>query len=261
MEATSKAILHWNEMGRTRQWSALYSDHIDSRNVHVVTRKLRTLQMLASEKPGAMLDIGCGPGILVKEVLEMGYRFAGMDLADEMLKEGRERWGENDRISFRVGDVEKIPAPDGSFEALTCLGVVEYLQDFPAAIREMKRVLKPGGVAIVSNHNRVHVDAVALKIIAPLRLLALPLVRQVKKSKPDDLKRLLLQPKEFDACMQAEGFELDGFAYYHYTPMSYPFHVLMPNLSYRFNRMFESFYRQRGMGFFAHGYIGKYRKG
>jgi ubiquinone/menaquinone biosynthesis C-methylase UbiE len=256
----SQAIAHWDEMGRTRAWSALYTNQLDSRNVHVVYRKIRTLSLLQSEKPGSLLDIGCGPGILVKEVVDRGFSYTGIDMAGHMLEEATQTWAGTPKVEFKAGDAENLPMPDGSVNAITCLGLIEYLPNLDSAIREMRRVLAPGGVAIVSNHNRLHLDAFVIGALTPIRKLLLPLVHRVKTSKPDTLKRLLLQPSEVDKAMEHAGFRLEGFSYYHFTPVPYPFTVLAPRLSHRVNSTFENLHGVRAAGLIAHGYIGKYRK-
>lgn len=260
MDPKPKVIAHWDEMGRTRQWSSLYESEIDSRNVHVVTRKIRTLEMLRGETAGTLLDIGCGPGVLVTETLDLGFNYVGMDLAEEMLKEGRVKWGENERVAFRTGDIENIPMADATSQALTCLGVIEYVPDLDAAIKEMHRVLKPGGVAIISNHNKLHIDNVVIGALKPLRWIVLPLVRSVRQARPDSLHRRLLQPSQLDEIMAKAGFTLEEFAFYHFTPLPYPFTVLMPKMAHTVNHHFERFCHTRSMGFWAHGYIGKYQK-
>jgi 2-polyprenyl-3-methyl-5-hydroxy-6-metoxy-1,4-benzoquinol methylase len=260
MNADSAVIAHWNEMGRTKRWSSLYTDKVDTRNVHVVTRKIRTLEMLRAVSTGKLLDIGCGPGVLVEEVLNMGFDYLGMDLAEEMLSEGRARWGENQRIAFRTGDIEHIPAEADSFQAVICLGVIEYVSDLVAAIRELKRVLKLGGVAIISNHNKIHIDNLVITALTPLRWIVLPVVRRLRTARPDNLRRLLMQPSQLDTLMAEAGFLLDDFALYHFTPLPYPFTVLAPRLTHAVNFCFENCYHRRRMRFLAHGYIGKYRK-
>ncbi len=107
------------------------------------------------DKPGgAVLDIGCGPGITVNHLIEQGCRFYGVDLSEEMINECQRRFGHLSSTQFSVGRIERIEFPDGFFDAVVCMGVVEYLDDDLPAVREMARVLKLGGTLIVTLPNR-----------------------------------------------------------------------------------------------------------
>ncbi len=107
------------------------------------------------DKPGGtVLDIGCGPGITVHHLVGQRCRFYGVDLSEEMISECRRRFSHLSTARFSVGRIEQIEFPDGCFDAVLCMGVVEYLDDDLPAIREMARVLKPGGTLIVTLPNR-----------------------------------------------------------------------------------------------------------
>lgn len=91
-----------------------------------------------------ILDIGCGTGAN----LEMLSRFGdaqGVDVSVDALAFCRERGLGN----VRHGEAERLPWKDGSFDLVTGLDVVEHLDDDAAGLREMRRVLRPGGYAFV----------------------------------------------------------------------------------------------------------------
>jgi ubiquinone/menaquinone biosynthesis C-methylase UbiE len=70
-----------------------------------------------------------------------------MDVSEAMVKYAQEHYHPE---RFRTGDIEQMSFPDNTFDAVTCLGVVEYLNQDEPALREMWRVLKPGGWAIIT---------------------------------------------------------------------------------------------------------------
>jgi SAM-dependent methyltransferase len=91
-----------------------------------------------------ILDIGCGTGAN----LEMLSRFGeaeGVDVSTEALAFCRERGLQN----VRQGEAEHLPYEDGSFDLVTGLDVVEHLDDDVAGVREMRRVLRPNGRALL----------------------------------------------------------------------------------------------------------------
>jgi ubiquinone/menaquinone biosynthesis C-methylase UbiE len=107
----------------------------------VLTRYLDALPDGAS-----LLDVGCGTGNLVER---LGGRFecAGCDPAEEMLRRARAR---NPGVDLRVAPAEQLPFEAGCFDAVLCIEVMRYLADPRPALRELARVLRPGGLALVT---------------------------------------------------------------------------------------------------------------
>jgi len=87
-----------------------------------------------------MLDAGCGTGLMLQELRPMGT-VEGVDISEEALQFCRKRGLEN----VRNADVRALPFDDGQFDFVTALDVLEHLDDDAAALREFRRVLKPGG--------------------------------------------------------------------------------------------------------------------
>jgi SAM-dependent methyltransferase len=91
-----------------------------------------------------ILDVGCGTGAN----LEMLGRFGdadGVDVSPEAITFCKERGLNN----VRPGEAERLPYADNSFDLVTALDVVEHLDDDVAGLREMRRVLRPGGRALL----------------------------------------------------------------------------------------------------------------
>ena len=101
--------------------------------------------------PGSVaLEVGCGRGAgadLIRKEFQPSVLYA-MDLDLEMLRRGRTYLLEGKRkdISFYVADVLRIPARDESLDAVFGFGVLHHVLDWESALREIVRVLKPGGV-------------------------------------------------------------------------------------------------------------------
>jgi ubiquinone/menaquinone biosynthesis C-methylase UbiE len=94
-----------------------------------------------------MLDLGCGTGYHLNRYRERGYELAGVDGSEEMLRQARLL---NPEIEFKQADVEQIPFPDASFDLVMSIEVLRYLPDLGPSLREIARVLKPGGTALVT---------------------------------------------------------------------------------------------------------------
>lgn len=111
---------------------------------------LRSLNLQPGEN---VLDVGSGPGLLVRDLANAvgeGGRACGLDVSDAMLQIGRHRCADQPWVSFDEGDAMELPYEDASFDAVVSTQVYEYVADIPGALAEIRRVLRPGGrVAIL----------------------------------------------------------------------------------------------------------------
>ena len=99
-----------------------------------------------------MLDAGCGPGFYVSEIVErVGPEgsLVGVDASGPMLALAAKRCEAHDNVSFHEGDVTALPVGDAEFDRVLSVQVLEYVADIPAALAELKRVLKPGGRLLI----------------------------------------------------------------------------------------------------------------
>lgn len=94
-----------------------------------------------------VLEAGCGMGQFVKFLSDKGYKIKGIEINDDAVKIANKVFPELEIIS---GDVSKLPYPNESFGGVLSLGVVEHFIEGPVqALKEMYRVMKPGGVALI----------------------------------------------------------------------------------------------------------------
>ncbi len=118
-------------------------------------RRARCLDMLTPLPRGAKVaDIGCGPATFVDDLLKAGFEVIATDIAPHMIEDGRKRFAGHSHVRFEVMPADKIPVADGELDAVTAMGLVEYLNDEKAVYREAKRALKPGGRLIVTYPHR-----------------------------------------------------------------------------------------------------------
>ncbi|UCG57071.1 MAG: class I SAM-dependent methyltransferase [Phycisphaerales bacterium] len=99
-------------------------------------------------KHGPILEAGCGSGRFVKYLHDRGYDCRGIENCKSTVENVRKKWPELDILE---GDVEQMPYPDNMFEGIISIGVIEHFKEGPARVLgEMRRVLAPGGVALVT---------------------------------------------------------------------------------------------------------------
>lgn len=106
------------------------------------------LEVLRSARPERVADIACGTGILAAliEAELAPAEVHGFDLSTGMLAKARER---SDTVQWQVASAMELPLADGSVDAVTCTAAFPFF-DQPAALREFRRVLAPGGRAVVT---------------------------------------------------------------------------------------------------------------
>lgn len=114
-------------------------------------RRWRTAMVdaIAAGKPRRVLDVATGTaGVALMLAARTGAEVTGVDLTEEMLRRGRSRVsaaGER-RIRLAVARAEQLPFDDGAFDALTFTYLLRYVADPAATLRELVRVVRPGGV-------------------------------------------------------------------------------------------------------------------
>ena len=102
-------------------------------------------------KPGmSLLDCGCGPGVMTVDLAAVVApgNVVGVDLESSQFTVGQQRAQERavSNIRFEVGNILDLAFPDNSFDAVFAHGVLYHLSDPGAALTELYRVLKPGGI-------------------------------------------------------------------------------------------------------------------
>ncbi|HSL63696.1 MAG TPA: class I SAM-dependent methyltransferase [Gaiellaceae bacterium] len=100
-----------------------------------------------------VLDVATGTAAVAIELARTrGCRVVGLDQSPEMLQVGRRRVAEaglTGRITLVEGRAERLPYPDGTFDALTCTYLLRYVDDPAATLTELARVVRPGGTVAI----------------------------------------------------------------------------------------------------------------
>ena len=102
-----------------------------------------------------ILDVGCGGGLLAEEFAALGARVTGVDPSVDSLAAARgHARASGFAIHYQHGVGEQLPLPDASFDAAYCCDVLEHVDDVGRTVREIARVLRPGGVFLYDTINR-----------------------------------------------------------------------------------------------------------
>ncbi len=137
-----------NTSGMNRNF---YKNYFEIEQNHWLMRVRRTIaedvlkKYLSTEhKKFKIFDFGCGSGIFVNELRSLGYDASGADVSEEAVNFGHLRGVKN----IKVQDSHKFDSVDNQFDAVFGMNVLEHLEDESWAIREIYRVLKPGGIFV-----------------------------------------------------------------------------------------------------------------
>lgn len=137
------------------EWGKKYSQNGSFRERY---RVLTDMVPEAFQKPGVRIaDIGCGAGNLSHYFLERGCQVTGLDQSQEMLDKAgvyNRDYVRKGRAEFILGDALHTSFQDRTFDFLVASSILEYLDDPDAFGREIHRLLRPGGQALISVPNR-----------------------------------------------------------------------------------------------------------
>lgn len=120
----------------------------------------KAVELLKEDRPRRILDVATGTGDLAIKALEVDpAKIVGVDISEEMLERGREKIEERDlgdRITLQAGDAEKLPFSDSQFDAALVAFGVRNFEDLGRGLREIRRVLSPGGRLVILEFSQPH---------------------------------------------------------------------------------------------------------
>lgn len=136
--------------GLANSWNRNYasSPHFKAR--------LQVIQiMLRDARKGTALDLGCGSGYISLMLAGLGYDVFGVDVSSRMIDQARSIFEKRNQVGqFAVGDATNLKLASNFFDVVTCMSVLEWIEDIGKSIQEIARVMKPGGILIVSVPNK-----------------------------------------------------------------------------------------------------------
>ncbi len=145
------------------RWAGRYEEDRTSR--WLADLQAEALRTLRPAKDDRMLDIGCGTGAAVREAAPAVERAVGVDLSPAMVARARELAADLPNADFREADSELLPFGDDAFTAILCTTSFHHYPDPDRAIREMARVLAPGGRVVIGDGCSDRLAARALDLV------------------------------------------------------------------------------------------------
>jgi 2-polyprenyl-6-hydroxyphenyl methylase/3-demethylubiquinone-9 3-methyltransferase len=153
-----------------------------------------------------LLDVGCGGGLLSERFASLGCTVTGIDRSLPTLAAARahaEKSGLG--IDYLEGSAESLPFDSAQFDVVCCCDVLEHVDDLDVVVREISRVLKPGGVFLFDTINRTfRSKLVAIKLAQDWRLTRL-VPRNVH------VWEKFIRPRELGVVMERHGLSKGEF--------------------------------------------------
>jgi SAM-dependent methyltransferase len=139
---------------------------------------------------GPICDMGCGPGQIARYLHRKGVATLGVDLSSQMIAEAQRL---NPEIHFHQGDMLSLPDADKSWGGIAAFYCIIHIprQRVVDALREMKRVLKPGGILLITFHIGSEIEHL-----------------DEWWEKPVNLDFAFYQPEEMETWLKEAGYEL-----------------------------------------------------
>jgi ubiquinone/menaquinone biosynthesis C-methylase UbiE len=159
-------MAHGHDVDRFNRWATSYDRHWMQRIIfNPIQRAVLEVAEEQVGRPGAILDVGCGTGKLLKSARSRfpDARLVGVDAAEEMVKYAQAT-SPAGTIEFRQAMAEELPFPNGSFDLVFSTMTFHHWQDQARGAAEVARVLTPGGRWLLA-------DFVASGFMKPLRAL------------------------------------------------------------------------------------------
>jgi ubiquinone/menaquinone biosynthesis C-methylase UbiE len=212
----------WKEDVRSRfspqedsvKWDRMYGE--ETENLEDEFFRLRrdfTVAYVAAHygTDAAICDLGCGAGPVISVLLERGYDPVGLDYSADMLRNAATRiaTGTPGRRPLARSDIQALPLRDESFDCAICLGVISYVEHYENIIREIRRILKPGGTAIVTYRNEKNL--VVSDPVGPFRYAAKKTLRALGLASRTFRIGHYMSFKEVRRALQRNGLTVEAF--------------------------------------------------
>jgi len=135
------------------------ADSYDEKHVEIfnsveqerLAKVVAEVRSLAARPAPDMLDVGAGTGNLSLKFLSVGCRVCAADVSSRALEQRARKVPDGSLLSTRLLVDNRLPFPDGSFDIVGAYSVLHHIPDYLFAVREMARVLRPGGLIYIDH--------------------------------------------------------------------------------------------------------------
>jgi len=185
--------------------SSFWDDHWQGENLNWQMAAAKNSELIPIfkrhlPKNGKILEAGCGQGIFVNALRELGYDIEGIDFGIQTVSQINREFP---NLPIKMGDIFKLPYPNNCLDAYISLGVIEHYQNnWQEPIKEASRVLKNGGFILVS-----------VPYYNWFRRLYLP-IRDLFRRRNDEFYAYVFKKNEIEDAITKAGFTVKTREFY-----------------------------------------------
>ncbi len=140
----------------SRDYFATVADKWDEMRAGYFSEAVRDKALAAAgvDEGRTAADVGTGTGFVTEALIEAGLSVIAVDRSPEMLDRLEAKFGSTGRVECRLGGGNDLPLKDGEVDYVFANMYLHHVEEPPAAVAEMARVLKPGGVMVITDLDR-----------------------------------------------------------------------------------------------------------
>jgi ubiquinone/menaquinone biosynthesis C-methylase UbiE len=241
-------------------WRDIYRDAGLEGMIYQYRRRtgLAWIEALGLPAGARILEVGCGAGLTACALARAGYRVEAVDSVPEMLELTRQTALEKDvasRIGLHLGDIHALDFEDHAFHAALALGVMPWVHAPEAAVRELARVVRPGGYVLLTADNRQRLnhllDPRLHPALEPVKRAVRPLLLRwgLRRPSTSGVPARMHTPEQFDALLASAGLEKVRSGSVGFGPFSFLGVRLLPDAAgRRVQRIFQALADRRMPG-------------
>ncbi|MEO5335868.1 MAG: bifunctional 2-polyprenyl-6-hydroxyphenol methylase/3-demethylubiquinol 3-O-methyltransferase UbiG [Magnetospirillum sp. WYHS-4] len=210
---TAMAEEWWDPHGKFRPLHDLNPPRVDFIRTHLARHFGKSLGAGRPFEGLAVLDVGCGGGLLSEPLSRLGAKVVGIDAGEANVQVARiHAEGEGLAIDYRQGLPEELAVEGKLYDAVLVMEVVEHVPDVDALLQACARLVRPGGVMVLSTVNRT------LKAFALAKVAAEYILRWLPAGTHDWNK--FLRPSELAAALARQGLDVIDLKGMGYNPLA-----------------------------------------
>lgn len=191
----------YNTLGE--RWYTAYDDPVALLRQESKTKVPWILQKIekhfANKKDLKILDVGCGAGFLSNRLSEEAYEVHGIDVSEESLYIAK-KYDSTGKVKYQEADAYKLPYADGEFDVVTAMDFLEHVERPEDVVKEISRVVKPGGLFFFHTFNRNFLAKIVI----------IHLVELLVKNTPKNMHviELFIKPEELEQFCSNHGMKV-----------------------------------------------------
>lgn len=231
--------------------STSYRKEYDRETPEGYSFRVRREKVLAlSPERCDVIDIASGPGVMIPGLLKKHCRITCVDAAPEMIARTKEEYADTLNVEAIVADAYALPFPDARFDTALSMGLIEYLEDQGTFLDEAARILKPGGIFIVTFPNYTS----PWRAFNRFALYLKSFVRPARAIDEDNVTHREYHRNEAIALLAKHGLETRKVVYYNFKLIPYPLDRWLPRLTVLQSTLCE-YLAHTPLRFFGTGFI------